>query len=180
MHKLKIGIKEVQLQEAAILQKISTETFIETFGSANTAENMSKFLDENFSFSRITEELKDVHAKIFFATIRNEPVGYLKVNLQKEIVGNGQQNGMEISRIYVRKIFQGKNIGRMLFEKALSIAEEYCHIYIWLGVWENNPKAIRFYEKLGFKNAGSHLFKLGDDLQRDIIMKYMIEHEHRM
>ena len=41
---------------------------------------------------------------------------------------------------------------------------------LWLGVWEHNARAIRFYEKCGFRDAGSHPFLLGNDLQTDRIM----------
>jgi ribosomal protein S18 acetylase RimI-like enzyme len=41
---------------------------------------------------------------------------------------------------------------------------------LWLGVWERNPRAIRFYEKQGFRDVGSYLFVLGTDPQTDRVM----------
>ncbi|MEM9391391.1 MAG: GNAT family N-acetyltransferase, partial [Bacteroidota bacterium] len=47
--------------------------------------------------------------------------------------------------------------------------------YIWLGVWEYNTDAIRFYERLGFTPFGQHSFILGSDHQTDILMKKPLE-----
>ena len=46
--------------------------------------------------------------------------------------------------------------------------------YVWLGVWEKNVNAIAFYEKMGFKQAGQHLFQIGNELQSDLIMKKIV------
>jgi diamine N-acetyltransferase len=86
----------------------------------------------------------------------------------------GNNNSLEIERIYVLQEFQGKKVGQMLFGKAVEIAKQKNADYIWLGVWEKNIKAIRFYEKNGFVPFGKHLFKLGDDEQTDIMMKLVL------
>jgi len=78
---------------------------------------------------------------------------------------------MEIERIYVLKDFHGKNIGQLLFEKAIELATQKNANYIWLGVWEENPRAINFYKKNGFVEFDKHIFVLGDDEQTDIMMR---------
>ena len=59
----------------------------------------------------------------------------------------------------------------MLYEKAMQVAEDKKVDYVWLGVWEENPRAIRFYQKNGFVEFDKHIFRLGDDEQTDIMMK---------
>ena len=46
--------------------------------------------------------------------------------------------------------------------------------YIWLGVWQENPKAIQFYTKNGFEVFDQHVFKLGDEEQTDFLMRLFI------
>lgn len=58
-----------------------------------------------------------------------------------------------------------------MFDKALSIAKQTHFKFIWLGVWEHNQKAINFYKKNGFVEFDKHIFKLGNDLQTDIMMR---------
>jgi ribosomal protein S18 acetylase RimI-like enzyme len=81
---------------------------------------------------------------------------------------------MEIERIYVLKEYHGHKIGQLLFEKAISIAKSMEKKYVWLGVWEKNERAIAFYTKNGFTVVDHHLFKLGDDVQTDYLMKRML------
>ncbi len=79
--------------------------------------------------------------------------------------------GLEIERIYVLTTFHGKNVGQLLYDKAYQIAIEKKIDFIWLGVWEKNERAINFYLKQGFKQFSFHIFKLGDDEQKDIMMR---------
>lgn len=81
---------------------------------------------------------------------------------------------LEIERIYVLSEYHGKRIGQLLYEKAMQIAKQSNADYIWLGVWEENPRAISFYKKNGFVEFDKHIFKLGDDEQTDIMMKLQL------
>lgn len=156
------------------LQTIGRQTFLETFGSDNTAENMERYLSESFSEERVRTELATPGAAFHIAEIDQRLVGYLKVNsgaAQTEPMGD---SAMEIERIYVLKEFHGQRVGQVLFEKAMTLAAEMNAEQVWLGVWEKNPRAIAFYRKNGFKEFGKHLFKLGDDEQTDILMRRLL------
>ena len=72
------------------------------------------------------------------------------------------------------KEYQGKHIGQLLYNKALYVANEKMVDYLWLGVWEENLKAINFYKKNGFVEFDKHIFKLGEDEQTDLMMKRYI------
>ena len=83
---------------------------------------------------------------------------------------------LEIERIYVLKEFYGKKVGQVLYDKAFDIAKQAGADYLWLGVWEENQRAINFYKKNGFVEFDKHIFKLGDDEQTDIIMKLKLDY----
>lgn len=166
-----VTVKQIGLEEIDQLQKIGKRTFIETFASENTEENMNEYLRNGFSLAKLKRELSKKESQFYFAEIRNEIIGYLKINTgqtQTEIKDN---DSLEIERIYVLKEFHGKGVGQIIFNKALEIAKLKRVKYIWLGVWEENPRAIRFYEKNGFVSFDKHFFKLGTDIQTDIMMK---------
>ena len=78
---------------------------------------------------------------------------------------------LEIERIYVSKEFHGKSVGQLLYDKAIEVAKQKNADYVWLGVWEENQRAISFYKKNGFVEFDKHIFKLGNDEQIDIMMK---------
>jgi ribosomal protein S18 acetylase RimI-like enzyme len=98
-------------------------------------------------------------------------IGYLKLNFGASQTELKDNNALEIERIYVLKEFHGKKVGQFLFDKAIEIAKEYHVAYVWLGVWENNKRALQFYTKNGFVEFDQHIFVLGDEAQTDIMMK---------
>lgn len=166
-----IDIQPVTINEISLLQKIGRDTFLETFASSNTEANMKQYLEEGFSIEKLTCELTDPNSAFYFAWYENHIIGYLKLNFgtaQTELKDN---KALEIERIYVAKAFHGKKVGQILYEKAIHIAKQMNVAYVWLGVWEENPRAIHFYKKNGFVEFDKHIFRLGDDEQTDIMMK---------
>jgi diamine N-acetyltransferase len=171
-----IEIVKVTLSDIEQLQKISRDTFYQTFSEGNTKADMSKYLEDSFSVKKLTSEINQENSEFYFAKNENNIVGYLKINFgeaQSELKNN---NSLEIERIYIEKEFQGKKIGQCLFAKASQIARENKVEYIWLGVWNENESAINFYKKNGFLEFDKHIFKLGNDEQTDLLMKLKLEY----
>lgn len=166
-----IEIKRASLSDLNLLQNIGRLTFSETFAEGNTEENMKKYLEEGFSDEKLTAELNNPDSEFYFAFQENEVIGYLKINHGQSQTELKDLTAMEIERIYVLKKFHGKNVGQVLYQKAIDIAKEKNADYVWLGVWEENPRAINFYKKNGFVEFDKHIFVLGDDEQTDIMMK---------
>jgi diamine N-acetyltransferase len=171
----RIEIKKVTLNDIGQLQKVGRQTFSETFSAVNTEENMRKYLEEGFSLEKLTAELKDNSSAFYFATIDDQVIGYLKVNFGASQTELKDDKALEIERIYVLKEFHGKKVGQVLYEKAMEVARERNVCYVWLGVWEENTRAINFYKKNGFVAFDKHIFKLGDDEQTDIMMKLRLK-----
>lgn len=168
---INVEVKRVSPLDIDQLQKIGRDTFFETFASGNTEENMKKYLEEGFSVSKLEEELTDKNAEFYFAIIDDAVIGYLKVNFGQSQTELQDDSAVEIERIYVLKEFHGKNVGQVLYNKAIDLARDKKSNYVWLGVWEENPRAINFYKKNGFIEFDKHIFKLGEDEQTDIMMK---------
>ncbi len=169
-----ITIRSVTLKDIEPLQNIGRQTFAETFAAHNTEEDMQLYLTENFSTEKLTAELANNNAQFYFATLDNEVIGYLKVNFGASQTELKDESAIEIERIYVRKDFHGKGAGQLLYEKALQIAKQVKATYVWIGVWEDNQRAIRFYKKNGFIPFDKHIFRLGKDEQTDIMMKLIL------
>jgi diamine N-acetyltransferase len=166
-----IKIRKVALQDIDQLQTIGRQTFVETFSSGNTEENMKKYLEEGFSIEKLREELDNQNSQFYFAELDNTIIGYLKLNTGESQTELKDKKALEIERIYVLKEFHGKKVGQVLYEKAMEMARQINADYVWLGVWEENPRAINFYKKNGFVEFDKHVFKLGNDEQTDIMMK---------
>ncbi len=170
-----INIRRTTINDIYHLQKIGRQTFYETFSAGNTDENMNKYLEERFAIAKLEAELSNPDSAFYFASIGNNVIGYLKLNFGHSQTELKDKDALEIERIYVLKDFQGKKVGQMLYEKAMQIAKDKNADYIWLGVWEENPRAINFYLKNGFVEFDRHIFKLGEDEQTDIMMKFELK-----
>ena len=171
-----IIIKKLTLNDIDQLQKISRQTFYETFSAGNTEENMQKYLEEGFSAEKLSAELNDNNSVFYFAILDGKAIGYLKLNFGQSQTELQDDKALEIERIYVSREFQGKKVGQILYDKAIQVAQQNKADYVWLGVWEKNPRAIAFYKKNGFVEFDKHVFKLGDDEQTDIMMKLKLNH----
>jgi Acetyltransferases len=166
-----INIEKITIDDINQLQKIGRQTFYETFSESNTEENMKSYLENGFSMDKIKAELSDEDGEFYFAKIDEKVIGYLKLNFGQSQTELKDDKALEIERIYVLKEFHGKKVGQILYDKAFEIARQKRVDYIWLGVWEENPRAINFYKKNGFVEFDKHVFKLGNDEQTDIMMK---------
>ena len=170
-----IEIKKVSISDLNELSEIGRKTFSETFSAGNSEENIESYLEEKFSVKQLTGELTNNDSSFYFSLIDDRVVGYLKVNFGKAQTELKGDTGAEIERIYVLKEFHGKKVGQFLYDKAIEVAKEANTDYIWLGVWEENPRAINFYKKNGFVEFDKHIFNLGGDLQTDIMMKLTLK-----
>lgn len=166
-----IVINKASINDLESVKRIGRETFLETFAESNSEADMKMYLDKNFSDSKLTGELSNPDSHFFIAWEGKEAIGYLKLNTGKAQTELQNAVSIEIERIYVKQEYHGKKVGQLLCEKALEIARQMEKEFIWLGVWEENPRAIRFYEKNGFTAFDKHRFVLGEDEQTDILMK---------
>ncbi|WP_334351780.1 GNAT family N-acetyltransferase [Companilactobacillus sp. HBUAS56257] len=164
-------IRKCNLDDLTDLQKLSSETFQATFGKDNTKENMQEYLEEAYNSQVLTRELSDSHSAFYFVYYEDKLAGYLKLNILDAQSESMPADYLEIERIYFKKEFQHLGLGTKLFEFALQRARDLKKKYIWLGVWENNYPAQKFYQKLGFKRFSQHHFVMGDSNQTDYLLK---------
>lgn len=169
-----LDIRRVTVNEIIQLQIISRQTFLETFSAVNDQKDMRKYLEESLSLEKLTTELKNENSEFYFALTNSNIVGYLKLNVGDSQTELKDNKAVEIERIYVLQEFHGKKVGHLLYEKAIQVAKQRSAQYVWLGVWEENNKAIAFYKKNGFIEFDKHIFRLGNDKQTDIMMKLQL------
>lgn len=166
-----IIIRKATISDLEIIQKISTQTFKETFSEVNTAENMANYVRENFNPVQIASEINNPNSAFYLASLENEIIGYMKLNIGNAQTEKQKENNLEIHRIYVLQAFHGKKIGQLLLNEAIKIGQKTEFEYIWLGVWEENQRALQFYSKNGFVEFDKHIFTLGEDVQTDLLMR---------
>lgn len=174
-----LNIVPVREAEIAALRDISEETFIEAFASANDPVHFKTYIDKAFTLAQISREWDMDGSQFYFAKLGHDIAGYLKLNsglaqTDHDValhLKTDLKNTMEIERIYLRGEYHGQGFGKALMEKSTDLALKSGQNWLWLGVWDENKHAIEFYSRQGFEPFSQHDFYMGDDLQRDILMK---------
>lgn len=175
MDSTEIQLIKVQLACASQLLEMSRQTFFSSFGPPhNTLENINTYINQTFTIDNIEKEILNPSSDFYFVKYHNEIIGYIKLNSEKAQTEIVTGTSLEIKRIYVLKSYQGKGIGQFLLNEILQKAKEKKVEFIWLGVWDQNIRAIKFYERNNFKIFDTHPFMLGSVQQKDYIMKLLI------
>ncbi|HYK21357.1 MAG TPA: GNAT family N-acetyltransferase [Pyrinomonadaceae bacterium] len=157
--------------DAGLLSELGARTFSETFAADNTAENLAAYIATSFNVAQQTAELEDPASTFLIAEIDGRAAGYAKLHdgePEKAVEG---ADPVELVRLYVSRDWLGRGIGEQLMRACVDEARQAGHDTIWLGVWERNARAQAFYRKWDFRAVGEHVFQLGSDLQRDILME---------
>jgi ribosomal protein S18 acetylase RimI-like enzyme len=163
-------IRQVKLADLKKLQAISRETFKATFAPFTAPADMTQFLKEDYATAKLTRELTNPDSRFFFLIVQDEIAGYLKINVAEAQTENVKANALEVERIYLRKAFQHQGLGSVLLNLAEKIARDEDKDYLWLGVYEKNYNAQKFYAHHGFKRVGQHVYPVGTDPQIDYLV----------
>jgi ribosomal protein S18 acetylase RimI-like enzyme len=166
-----ILIRKVNIDEAETLLQLSRQTFFDAFAAINAPADMEAYASVNLTLQKITGELQNPHTCFYFAVYQDDIIGYLKLNTSSAQTEPQNDQSLELERIYISAKHQGNKFGEQLLSYAIATAKQAHCKYIWLGVWQNNHNAIRFYQRHGFTQFGNHYFMLGNDKQTDILMK---------
>lgn len=169
-----INVRLATDQDAGLIADMSRQTFYDTFASYNTVEDMDKFLNEQFTREALIKEVSAKDNIFLLAYDQQKPVGYARLRENNNPPSLGSTNAIELARIYATSNSIGKGVGKVLMEKCIGLAETGKKDFIWLGVWEKNQRAIDFYIKWGFEKFADHDFVLGNDVQKDWLMKRRI------
>ncbi len=169
-----ITIQLVRPSDVDTLLVLSRKTFYDAFEHLNNPDDFEAYTSKAFNREQLLSEIENPDSAFYFAVLDNEHVGYIKLNYRDAQAEFQEPYGVELSRIYIHASHQGKKIGNQLLDFAINKAIEDKMQYIWLGVWEHNHAAQRFYERNGFVKCGSHQFVVGSDVQTDFLMKKIL------
>lgn len=166
---MEISLRKVVLADAPALYALSRQTFYDTFTGTCTEADMQQFLQENYNVAQVESELRNEADFYFFAEVDGLPVGYIRFMEDYSNFDTMQQwKALELKRLYVLNAFHGKGVAQKLMDHFLHFAQQNQYEVAWLGVWEHNLKAQKFYAKYGFEFSGhTHDFPIGNTPQTD-------------
>ena len=166
-------IRQATVEDAKLLTDLAYTTFWDAFAHhpKNAPDDLNHYMRQAFNVEQIAAELVDEKNIFLIAEIGDEAAGYSKIILDNIEPGITAERPVELSRLYSHQKHLGKGIGQTLMDACFERARDEDRDVMWLGVWEYNPRAQRFYEKNGFRVVGSHVFQLGKDPQTDLLMQ---------
>lgn len=168
---MNLTFEKCTIKDLYVLIDISRDTFIHAFEKQNNPEDFWNYVNNAFNENAMIEQLLNINSEFYFVYLKNVLVGYFKLNKNEAQTEQFAKRSVELERIYVLKDFQNQGIGKHILQKAIEIAKACKASFIWLGVWQENKNAVRFYELHGFKIFNSHPFYIGKDKQIDWLMK---------
>jgi ribosomal protein S18 acetylase RimI-like enzyme len=166
-----VTIRRGTVEDGGLLSDLGARTFAETFAADNTPEDLAAYIATSFNVERLTDELEDPASTFLIAEVDGRAAGYAKLHDGEPEIGVEGAHPVELVRLYVSREWLGRGIGEQLMRACVGEAQQAGHETLWLGVWERNARAQAFYRKWNFRAVGEHMFQLGSDLQRDILME---------
>ncbi|MCR9226458.1 MAG: GNAT family N-acetyltransferase [Flavobacteriaceae bacterium] len=170
-----LHFRECTRTDLDTLVNISKTTFSDAFEKDNGPEDFRAYINEAFCPEKLANELANKDSLFHFVYDHEELVGYFKLNIDAAQTDVLDPNALEIERIYVLAEHQGKKIGSWMLNEIIVKAGALSKNYIWLGVWEHNPKAIQFYQGHGFAKFGEHPYHVGSDKQTDWLLRLEVQ-----
>jgi len=164
------AIRNAKPSDARSLAELAERTFRDAFGAMNTAENLELHCRTSYGEAIQSAELSDPGIVTLVVEEKGTLVAFAQLRWDRTEDCVAARRPGEIRRLYVREDRHGTGIARELMAACLARMRERGSDVAWLGVWEKNPRAIAFYKKHGFAEVGSHVFPVGTDPQRDIVM----------
>jgi GNAT superfamily N-acetyltransferase len=165
--------------DAAALAALMADTFTETYAPDNDPDQIAAHVASAFDPATVAERLADPRRSTLWLLDAGAPVGYLVLNTGAAQTVGGLADGLEVEQVYVRSSHHGQGLGALLLDRAVQTARELGLGFVWLGVWEHNPRAMAFYRKFGFADVGSIDFFVGPDRQTDRVFAMALADEQR-
>jgi ribosomal protein S18 acetylase RimI-like enzyme len=166
---MEIILRRIVPADVKTLSAIAKSSFYDTFVGTCTDEDMQGFLDHYYNEQRLLSEINMPGNYYYFAEVDGTPVAFLQY--MEDYSGfplMKKWKALELKRLYVLTEYHGKGIAQILTDHFMKFGEEHDYEVVWLGVWEHNLRAQKFYSKYGFEDSGHmHPFPIGSTPQTD-------------
>ena len=168
---MNLSIRQADISDLKILCALGVTTFYEAYYEYDDSHDLANYVLENFSRSQIEDELNHQDSTFFIAELDGKAVGYAKLRENSKVDCLKGDDAIELQRIYILEKAKGKGVGDGLMTRCFMAARAKNYKTIWLGVWERNLTAQKFYEKYGFVEAGELQFPYGDTVGTNFVLK---------
>jgi GNAT superfamily N-acetyltransferase len=174
-----VRIRHAEPTDVGVLASLGARAFVDAFAADNDPQDIERYVAESFAETRIAAELAKERSTVLLAydddLSADTPVGYSRLQGGSTNGGVTARCPVELVRLYVEPSVIGRGYGSVLLNVCPDEAAIGGYDVIWLGVWEHNHRARRFYERWGFQQVGECVFVLGSDAQTDHVLARAVQ-----
>ena len=149
-------------EDCRLLSKLAGSTFIESHGSSASEQDIQAYIKSKYNEEVFRDELTDERNIYHIIYYKNNAAGFSKIILNATHPNLSINNVTKLERLYILKDYYDKKLGLALFEFNRKLSKENNQAGMWLFVWKENERAIKFYQKSNFKIIGSHDFQISE------------------
>jgi len=166
------SIRRATVEDAALMSRIASETFVETFGHLYPPEDLQYFLDHSYSTAAQRNSLADPAGAMWLledahgAAVGHAYAGPCGLPHADAHAGDG-----ELKRLYLLARAHNAGMGSQLLQAALDWLQRDGPRTLWVGVWSENLGAQRFYARHGFEKVGEYEFPVGQTRDHEFILR---------
>jgi ribosomal protein S18 acetylase RimI-like enzyme len=171
---MNLSIRQADISDVKIICALGVTTFYEAYFEQDESSDLANYLLESFSPAQIENELTNKHSTFFIAELNRKAVGYAKLRENSAVDCLEKENAVELHRIYILERAKGKGVGGKLLNRCFETAREKGYETIWLGVWEQNSAALKFYKKIGFVKVDELQFPYGETVGTNFVLKIQL------
>ena len=144
--------------------------WLATFGHGCSKEDADAYLAKAYGPNgQLIADLAAPGIDFRIARADGEVIGYAKLN--PPWLPDAEAGALQLSQIYVAADWHGKGVAQALLGWTIRRARERGATALLLTVWEENHRAKRFYEREGFVHIGDYAFAVGEQIDRDLVMR---------
>ncbi|HQQ99804.1 MAG TPA: N-acetyltransferase [Ferruginibacter sp.] len=156
------AITPATLADLEVLAQLARQTFLESHRHSASREDIEAYINKQYSNEVMRKELEYPRNCYHLISYHEKPIGFSKIILHCAHPEIDKPSLTKLDRIYLLQEYHSLKLGAALFAFNLALSKQQGDTGMWLYVWKENERAIRFYERQGFTIIGSHDFRISE------------------
>jgi len=160
-------IRHASVDDAAPLASFAARCFADTYRELSDPDEIADYVAEHFRADVMATVVADPACTTLMALVDGELAGYAIVKDTPAPDCVLTPAPLKLWRLYLGEAFIGQGLGARLMAAVHEQARQRGARTLWLGVYDRNVRAVRFYERFGFAKVGGQEFLFGGQVYID-------------
>ncbi|KAI9635557.1 acyl-CoA N-acyltransferase [Dioszegia hungarica] len=171
--------RQPQSSDAPALSHLYGSVWAHFFAYSVSPSDLEDYLSGPLSPSSIERDIADPTARFLLATTQTPDgkdtiIGAVQLATGMSEPCLAESSTIHLRRLYIDMAHHGSGLAGDLMARTEEMARKEGYRSLWLGVWEDNKRGRRFYEKMGFVERGQKYFMVGESRRRDLVLEKTI------